>query len=82
MGLYIFNCGLFNDTVNNSDYIPSDDWTIGGLESMSSRLVCRYYPVIRLDGRKTKKLAGLGAEVWNLDRHIHTHRAGISWWLC
>jgi len=28
---------------------------------------CRYYPNIRTEGRKAKKLAGLGAEVWKLD---------------
>jgi len=45
----------------NSGYIPSNDWAVGGLESMWSWL--RYYPNIRPESRKTKKLAGLGAEV-------------------
>ena len=75
LGFYLFSCGLFNNTVNNSDCIPSNDRTIGGLESMRSWPSCRYYPKIRTDGRKTKKLAGLGAEILTLD--LHTHSSGL-----
>lgn len=43
------------------------DWTIVGLETMLSWLSCGYYPNIRPEGKKTKKLADLGADVWDLD---------------